>query len=166
MKQFRYYLLGSTFQLMTDHAPLQWLGEQNMEGFCVTGLWKYKSSTSKSCTGGAHLTEMLHDAMLRMRETDRETLQTAMTTVHTGFPAKEIRQAQQQDDTILHLYNALNSDKWSPHKGWKKPPLRIYAQLWSQLNVVDGMACRKYHPGPTSDTVVVSVLPETLHQQV
>ena len=32
MKQFRHYLLRGTFQLMTDHAPLQWLGEQKMEG--------------------------------------------------------------------------------------------------------------------------------------
>ena len=32
MKQFRRYQLGRTFQLMTDHAPLQWLGEQKVEG--------------------------------------------------------------------------------------------------------------------------------------
>ncbi|KAL5456877.1 hypothetical protein EMCRGX_G034102 [Ephydatia muelleri] len=45
----------------------------------------------------------------------------------------------------------------------KKPPLRRYAQLWSQLDMVDGIVCRKYHPGPTtSDTLVVPVLP---HQQ-
>ncbi|KAL5491829.1 hypothetical protein EMCRGX_G017194 [Ephydatia muelleri] len=85
MKQFRHYLLRGTFQLMTDHAPLQWLAE-------------------------------------------------------------EIRQAQQQDKTILQLYNALHSEQRPPHRDWKKPPLRRYAQLWSQLDMVDGiigLLCRR-----------------------
>ena len=105
------------------------------------------------------------DALLQRRGPDRETLHAALTTVHAGFTAEEIRQAQQQDKTTLQLYNALHSEQRPPHRDWKKPPLRRYAQLWSQLGMVDGIVCRKYHPGPTSDTLVVPVLPEALHQQ-
>ena len=32
LKQFRHYLVGRSFNLVTDHAPLQWLSAQKMEG--------------------------------------------------------------------------------------------------------------------------------------
>ena len=32
LKQFRHYLLGCPFKILTDHAPLQWLSAQKMEG--------------------------------------------------------------------------------------------------------------------------------------
>eukprot|EP00731_Ephydatia_muelleri_P008750 Em0004g1088a len=94
-----------------------------------------------------------------------ETRHAALTTVHAGFTAEEIRQAQQQDNTIQQLYSSLHSEQHFPHRNWKQPPLRRYAQLWSQLDTVDGIVCRKYQPGPTSDTIVVPLLPETLHHK-
>jgi len=32
LKQFRHYLLGRKFQLVTDHAPIQWFSSQKMKG--------------------------------------------------------------------------------------------------------------------------------------
>ena len=37
LKQFRHYLLGCKFTQHTDHAPLEWLSVQIMEGFL--GRW-------------------------------------------------------------------------------------------------------------------------------
>ena len=38
-KQFRHYLLGRPFTIMIDHAPLQWLSGQKMEGLLCTCRW-------------------------------------------------------------------------------------------------------------------------------
>ena len=46
---FRHYLLGCQFKLYTDHALLQWLSAQKMEGMlcCCTGS---KNTPSNLCT--------------------------------------------------------------------------------------------------------------------
>ena len=36
LKQFRHYLLGRTFHLVTDHAPLQWLSAQKIGRYAVS----------------------------------------------------------------------------------------------------------------------------------
>ena len=109
MKQFRHYLLGRTFQLMTDHAPLQWLAAQKMEGLlCCWALaiqeFSFEIVYRKGIANGNA------DALSR-REPERETSHAAMTTVYAGFTPEELKKAQKQDDTIQQLYTALNSQQ-------------------------------------------------------
>ena len=135
---------------------------------CVAGLWQYRNSALRLCIERDQLMEML----MHCHEEDMETGYTALTTVHASFTVEEIRQAQQQDDTIQQLYKALQSEQHHPHRHWKQttlrryvqlwpplrryaqlwPPLRRYAQLWPQLVTVDGIIpARAYfrnHCGP------------------
>eukprot|EP00731_Ephydatia_muelleri_P008760 Em0004g1098a len=107
MKQFRHYLLRRPFQLMTDHAP------------CNGLEFSFETVYRKGTTNGNT------DALLCRSGPQIETRHAALTTVHAGFTAEKIRQAQQQDDTIQQLYSALHSEQHFPHRNWKQPPLRI-----------------------------------------
>lgn len=42
LKQFRHYLLGRPFAIVTDHAPLQWLSAQKMEGLLARWALEYE----------------------------------------------------------------------------------------------------------------------------
>ena len=105
MKQFRHYLLGRPFQLMTDHAPLQWLAEQKSEGLlCRWALavqeYDFSIVYRKGVSNGNA------DALSRRKDTIPLTVHSALTTIHSGLEIEDVRQAQQNDAMIQKLRNA------------------------------------------------------------
>ncbi|KAL5500253.1 hypothetical protein EMCRGX_G011778 [Ephydatia muelleri] len=77
-----------------------------------------------------------------------------------------LRLAQEQDSVLRKVIEALKTSRSKP-SSWSEQPLRRYAQLWQQLVVtaVDGIACRRYSPGPCDDVIEVPLIPETLNKQ-
>eukprot|EP00731_Ephydatia_muelleri_P006639 Em0003g887a len=77
-----------------------------------------------------------------------------------------LRLAQEQDPVLRKVIEALKTSRSKP-SSWSEQPLRRYAQLWQQLVVtaVDGIACRRYSPGPCDDVIEVPLIPETLRKQ-
>ena len=159
LKQFRHYLLGRKFHLLTDHAPLQWLGSQKMEGM----LCRWALSIQEFDFDITHRKGSLNtnaDALSR-RDQSHSTETTAMTMAVES--PKELAQCQQADEVTKKLYDALLVSPSTPSgKLWQHSPFRRYKQLWSQLKLVNGVLCRRYSPGPTSNTVTVPVLPKSL----
>ena len=158
-KQFRHYLLGRQFQLCTDHAPLQWLSAQRMEGLlCRWALTLQEYSFTIVYRKG--VLNGNADSLSRC-----ENVSTAATFCSIGIPLHTLQEAQRNDPVTSTVYNHLSVSREKPtDKKWSKQPLCRYAQLWSQLLLLDGIVCRCYCPGPDSELITVPVLPCTLQQ--
>ena len=162
MKQFRHYLLGCPFQLITDHAPLQWLSAQKMEGLLcrwALAMEEYNFDIvyrKGSLNGNA-------DALSRLPATTSTTV--AMTSATPKVT--DIQQAQRNDLIFQQLFQALSQSQDKPISLTRKQPsLKRYVQLWHQLSVIDGVICHTYCPSPPSSSVTVPVIPPSLQQQV
>ena len=125
-KQFRHYLLGRPFTVVTDHAPLQWLSAQKMEGLlCWWALAlqeydfhvEYKKGSSNSNA----------DALSR-----RPTYQPSdvVSAVRTEVDIAALRYAQEHDPHLNQVLLGLKASHVRPPK-WRQYPLRSYAHLRS-----------------------------------
>lgn len=160
MKQFRHYLLGRPFTLMTDHRPLQWLSAQKMEGLlCRWALSMQEYTFSMEYRSGSQNTNA--DALSR-RDSDLtpQTVQSALTQVSNSEAKQALQDAQRIDPIVKDIADALMQSMEPPTgQKWKRPPLRRYCQLWSQLSLKDSIVCRTYTPDPGAGPVTVPILP-------
>ena len=157
-KQFQHYLLGRSFELWTDHEPLKWLAGQKMEGI----LYRWAVALQEYDFIIVYRKGTLNnnaDALSRQRELT--SVSTAITGTQTKVAMVEIRREQRKNEVTQRLLEALETSRQCP-KGqlWRR-----YAQLWSQLVIVEGILCRKYAPGPTTQTIIVPILPKSLKQK-
>ena len=162
MKQFRHYLLGRKFQLLTDHSPLQWLSSQKMEGLLcrwALALQEY-DFTIKYRKGSLNANA---DALSRCIHPETSLAATQI----SSDPFKvTLQEAQQEDPIIKQVFTALQTSSQKPKgKLWHRPPLLRFHQLWPQLSIVDGVVCRKYSPGPSSDVITVPVVPDHMQKE-
>ena len=107
VKQFRHYLLGRPFQLFTDHAPLQWLSGQKMEGMlCRWALALQEFDFTISYTPGAQ--NVSADALSHCTIPHHSC---SATFVPLQASREKIRSAQQQDSTITELHQLLSESR-------------------------------------------------------
>ena len=160
LKQFRHYLLGRPFTLLTDHAPLQWLSSQKMEGLLsrwalVLQEYDFQIKYQK----GTH--NVAADALSR-----RYLIGHCALTSLVQDGGERIRDAQQQDPTLKAIYNTLANRQQEPDgPEWNSQPLKQYRQLWHQLKLVQGVIIREYVPGPTEDHKLVPLYPAALQKE-
>ena len=162
LKQFRHYLLGRHFMLLTDHAPLQWLAGQKMEGLLARwALAAQEYDFTISYRKGAANTNA--DTLSR-KQTPTTEQSAATLCVPQQLP--DLQQSQANDPIISQLYDQLQSGTYPQGQKWRQQPLRRYKQIWSQLFITDNVVCRQYTPGPQSDKLIVPVIPKSLQQNV
>ena len=159
MKQYRHYLLGRHFQLLTDHSPLQWLSAQKMEGLLcrwALAIQEY-SFTIKYHKGNQNSNA---DALSRRVHPE---VTTAATQVSSDPFKARLHIAQLEDTVTKQVFTALQtSSQKPPGRSWRRQPLLRFCQLWPQLSIEDGVLCRKYSPGPSRDVITVPVVPGSM----
>ena len=161
MKQFCHYLLGRPFQLMTDHAPLQWLTAQKMEGLLcrwalAMGEYDFDIVYRKGTLNGNA------DALSRQPPSTPSPV--AMTS--TRKQITDVQQAQQNDPVFYQIYQALmHSNEKPTGMNIKQPLFKRYMQLWHQLSLIDDVICCTYYPSPTSDSITVPLIPPSIKQE-
>jgi len=162
LKQFRHYLLGCPFTVVTDHAPLQWLSAQKMEGLLCRWALALQEYTFKIVHRKGTLNGNA-DALSRRPHLAITPLPVAVTS--TTEPTTALRQAQLEDPMLQQVQQALSHSHEKPNSSsWHHPLLKHYLQLWHQLSNVDGIVCRTYKPASTSDFVTVPLIPTRLQQ--
>ena len=163
MKQFRHYLLGRPFHLVTDHAPLQWLSAQKMEGMlCRWALAMQEYDFTIKYRKGSQNSNA--DALSRLEMPSMLNVNAAISL--SLSPAKvEIYGAQKQDTVLKEVRKALLNSTTPPRNTlWNTYPLRRYKQLWSQITLVDDIICRSYCPGPSNEVISVPLIPIALQK--
>ena len=137
MKQFGHYLRGRKFTLLTDHASLQWLLAQKMEGLLARWALTIQEYDFYIifCKGqhNSNTDALCHKAY--------SSLDVAAATMPA---AKEhIQQSQKNEAAIQEICRAALKFPQCPQDGkWKQPPLQWYRQLWSQLVLTEDIVCR------------------------
>ena len=159
LKQFRHYLLGRPFKILTDHAPLQWLSAQKMEGLLARWALAIQEYEFTITYRRGHENGNA-DALSRRTYPD---VQLIAATSQTPSLTETLHQQQLSDPTIQHLHTALShaSPTHAPPQSseWRRSPLSRYKQLWPQLFLHDGIVCRQYAPNPNLPPVTVPIIP-------
>ena len=132
MKQFRHYLLGRPFKLVTDHAPLQWLSAQKMEGLLCRWLLAIQEYDFTIVYQKGSL-NMVADSLSRC--VPAEAL-SAATQLRNDHEKEDICNAQRSDPAIKAIAEALQRSSAKPKdRKWHRPPLICYRRMWNQLTL-------------------------------
>jgi len=157
MKQFRHYLLGCSFTLMTDHTPLQWLSAQKMEGLLqhwVLAMQEYAFDIVNQKGAENPNADSLSRNPVSVPHSVAVTSSQPVIT--------DIQAAQLEDSVIKHLHSGLSSSCKPVITDGTQPLLKRYLQIWQQLSVIDNVVCHTYTPRSLQQPVIVPVLPLSL----
>ena len=136
-KQFRHYLLGRKFRIITDHKPLCWLSAQKMEGrLCRWALALQEFDFVVEYRSGL---ENVNADVLSRKGSDEVSL---VCEFGPGIDKDRIKVSQENDPSLSTIINLL-SKNLCPSDADQHLSQR-YTQIWIQLKLIDGLLCREY----------------------
>ena len=156
-KQFRHYILGRHFELVTDHRPLKWLSAQKMEGrLCRWALALQEFDFEIRYRSGVENT----NADVLSRKPVEGDITSPILQFRNDLDLKHIRASQKLDPLLSRIIRGISSDP-EDYETFIHIPRR-FSQIWKQLKVVDDLLCREYQTDGFGEQIKVIVVPEEL----
>ena len=99
LKQFRQYLLGRHFRLFTDHAPLQRLSAQKMEGM----LCRWALATQEYSFQIVYRKDSLNANADALSRIETQVMSCSATGLLPEYSSTELQMAQQADPAVSRV---------------------------------------------------------------
>ena len=158
--KLRHYLIRARFKLETDHKPLEWLQSARASHARSHRLERWS----------LELRAYEFDVVYRPGETNQraDALSRKPITLVALDPPMEgadLAEAQQNDPALSQVQQQLLNGSIPPATGeWKRHPLKRYQQIWSQLELHNGIICRKVQSPTMQEARLLVVVPKSLQR--
>ena len=158
--KLRHYLIGARFKLETDHKPLEWLQSARASHARSQRLERWS----------LELRAYEFDVVYRPGETNQraDALSRKPITLVALDPPMEgadLAEAQQNDPALSQVQQQLLNGSIPPATGeWRRHPLKRYRQIWSQLELHNGIICRKVQSPTMQEARLLVVVPKSLQR--
>ena len=178
IKHYKHYLYGKKFMLRTDHGSLRWLYNfKDVQGQLARWLETLSSFDFDIHHRPGHQHKNA-DALSRIPSRSgaciTEVTQTKVTcasisNVFSGMSKDELSQAQRNDPDLSIIIGWKEKSAEKPARGQVSSNSREtkgYWYLWDQLEIKDGVLCRRLEGKSPSSSIYQVVVPTTLRRDV
>ena len=155
LKQFRHFVLGRKFEVLTDHKPLQWLqSHTDNPRICRWALSVQEFDFKITHISGK--SNQVADALSR---------KVCTTQRNFHISREDVKNSQKNDPTIKRIFQAKQAHG-APNRELNGFEATALKRIWGQIRICDGILVREQHDETLGSTKNVPIIGKQLRKEI